>query len=122
MRIFSLAMATLLTAVGCSSAQSEGQPASALPNVNKLTDEEKSGWCYALYTSPVDPKTGKPVDATKPVGEWNHIKLVCNGPHIEHWMNGVKYCDYEIGSDDWNQRLAKSKFAKMPGFAKNKKG
>jgi len=67
----------------------------------------------------VDPKTGKPVDATKPVGQWNHVKLVCDGPHIEHWMNGVKYCQYEIGSEDWNRRVAQSKFATWPGFTKN---
>ena len=37
-------------------------------------------------------------------------------------MNGVKYCEYEIGSDDFNQRVAKSKFATMPKFAKNANG
>ena len=25
-------------------------------------------------------------------------------------MNGVKYCEYVKGSDDWNQRVDKSKF------------
>jgi hypothetical protein len=93
-----------------------------LDNTDPHGDSQRSAWCYGLYQSPMDPKTGKPVDATKPVGEWNHIRLVCSGPHIEHWMNGVKYCEYEIGSDDWNQRVAKSKFGKMPGFAKNTKG
>jgi hypothetical protein len=90
-----------------------------LDNTDPKGDSQKSGWAYALYQPPQDPKTGKPVDATRPVGEWNHIKLVCNGPHVEHWMNGVKYCEYEIGSDDWNRRVAKSKFAKWPKFAKN---
>ena len=37
-------------------------------------------------------------------------------------MNGVKYFDYEIGSEEWNEKLAKSKFAKMEGFAKAGKG
>lgn len=93
-----------------------------LDNTNPHGDAQKSGWAYALYQPPVDPKTGKPLDATKPVGEWNHIKLVCNGQHVEHWMNGVKYCEFDIGSKDWNERLAKSKFASMPKFAKNKAG
>jgi hypothetical protein len=70
----------------------------------------------------LDPKTGKPVDATKPLGQWNHVKLVCDGPHVEHWMNGVKYCEYEIGSGDWLQRVAKSKFAKWPKFATHTTG
>jgi hypothetical protein len=89
-----------------------------LDNTDPKGDAQKAGWAYAMYQPPTDPKTGKPLDATKPVGHWNHVKLVCNGPHIEHWMNGVKYCEYEIGSDDWNQRLAKAKFAKWPHFAK----
>lgn len=91
-------------------------------NTDPSGDPQRSGWLYALYQSPPDPKTGKPVDATKPVGEWNRIRLVCNGPHVEQWLNGVKYTDYEIGSADWNQRLAASKFAKMEGFGKNTRG
>ena len=93
-----------------------------LDNTDPNGDPQRCGWCYGLYQSPQDPKTGKPVDSTKPVGEWNHIRLVCNGPHIEHWVNGVKYCEYEIGSSDWNQRVSASKFGKMDGFAKNTKG
>ena len=93
-----------------------------LDNTDPKGDSQKSGWAYGLYQPPTDPKTGKPIDATKPIGQWNHIKLVCNGPHIEHWMNGVKYCEYEIGGEDWNQRVAKSKFAKWPGFATYAKG
>jgi hypothetical protein len=99
-----------------------GPEVQILDNTDPRGDPQKSGWCYALYKPPIDPKTEKPLDATKPVGEWNHIKLVCNGPHVEHWMNGVKYCEYDIGSDDWNERVAKSKFGKMPKFAKNTKG
>jgi hypothetical protein len=93
-----------------------------LDNTDPHGDPQKSGWCYALYKSPVDPNTDKPLDATKPVGEWNHIRLLCIGPYVEHWMNGVKYCEYEIGSDDWNQRVARSKFGRMPKFAKNTTG
>jgi hypothetical protein len=93
-----------------------------LDNTDPKGDSQKSGWAYALYQPPLDPATGKPLDATKPVGQWNHVKLVCDGPHVEHWMNGSKYCEYEIGSDDFNQRVAKSKFASWPKFAKYKIG
>jgi hypothetical protein len=89
-----------------------------LDNADPKGDSQKSGWAYALYQPPPDPRTGKPIDATRPAGQWNHVRLVCDGPHIEHWMNGVKYCEYEIGSDDFNERVAKSKFAKWPKFAK----
>lgn len=89
-----------------------------LDNTDAKGDAQKAGWAYALYQPPADPKTGRPIDATRPVGQWNHVRLVCNGPHVEHWMNGVKYCTYEIGSDDWNRRVAASKFSKWPKFAK----
>ncbi len=93
-----------------------------LDNTDPGGDSQKSGWAYALYKPADDPKTGKPLDTTKAVGEWNRLRIVCNGPKVEHWMNGVKYVEYEIGSADWNERLAASKFAKMEGFAKNPKG
>jgi hypothetical protein len=32
-------------------------------------------------------------DATLPVGEFNHGRIVVKGDHIEHWLNGVKVVD-----------------------------
>ena len=93
-----------------------------LDNTDPHGDSEKSGWAYALYKPADDPKTGKPLDATRPIGHWNHVKIVYDGPHVEHWMNGVKYCEFEIGSDDFKQRVKQSKFGSMPKFAKNKAG
>lgn len=61
-------------------------------------------------------------DVTRPVKEWNHVRLVANGPHVEHWLNGEKMCEYEIGSADWKERIAKSKFKNMKDFATATKG
>jgi hypothetical protein len=61
-------------------------------------------------------------DVTKPVGEWNDARLVVNGNHVEHWMNGVKLLEYEIGSPDWEARVKASKFATMPGYGRMKRG
>lgn len=55
----------------------------------------------------------------KPVGEWNKARIVANGNHLEHWLNGVKIIDTKIGSDDWKARFAKSKYKKIPAFAEN---
>jgi hypothetical protein len=93
-----------------------------LDNTDPHGDSEKAGWAYALYKPAVDPKTGKPLDATNPIGHWNHVKIVYDGPHVEHWMNGVKYCEFEIGNADFQQHVKKSKFNSMPRFAKNKSG
>jgi hypothetical protein len=61
-------------------------------------------------------------DVTKPVGEWNEVRLIVRGAHVEHWMNGVKLLEYELWSDDWNKRVQASKFAKMPGYGRAKRG
>ena len=82
-------------------------------------DPQKAGWMYALYPASVD--------TTKPAGEWNRFILKCQktpaGTYkCEHQMNGTKYVEYEIGSDDWNQKVAQSKFKAWSGFAKATKG
>ncbi len=84
----------------------------------KAADPVRCGWLYALYQPPVDEKTGKVLDATKPAGEWNHVRLVVTPEKCVHEINGVKYFEYVIGSPDFNERVAKSQFGKMPLFAK----
>jgi hypothetical protein len=88
----------------------------------KASDPVRCGWLYALYQPPIDPATGKTLDATKPAGEWNHIRLLISPEKCVHEINGVKYFEYVLGSQDFKDRVAKSKFSKMPGFAKYDKG
>jgi hypothetical protein len=88
----------------------------------KAKDPQRCGWLYALYEPPTDPGTGKPLDATKPAGEWNHVRLVISPEKCEHVINGVKYFEYVLGSDEFKARVAKSKFASMPLFAKVPRG
>ena len=85
-------------------------------------DPQKSGWLYGLYQPAEDPKTGKPLDATKPAGEWNRLRLVIDGPKGSIEMNGVKYVTFEMWGDEWNRRVADSKFVKWPKFGKAKTG
>jgi len=73
-----------------------------------------AGSCYDLYA---------PAKAvTRPAGEWNQAKVVADGEHVEHWLNGEKLLEYELDSDDWNNRVANSKFRKLARFAKAMKG
>jgi hypothetical protein len=90
----------------------------------KGTDPQRCGWLYQLYKPANDPKTNKPLDATKPVGEWNHIRVVIAPPPAmsEVDINGVKYYDFVYNSDDFKDRIAKSKFKTMPNFAKSDNG
>ena len=46
----------------------------------------------------------------KPVGEFNKSKIVAKGNHLEHWLNGKKVLEIEIGSDQWNKRKKRTKF------------
>lgn len=73
-----------------------------------------AGSLYALYS----PST----DAAKPAGAWNKARIVVDGTKIEHWLNGEKIVEADMASDDWKERIAKSKFANWKRFAKNKKG
>jgi hypothetical protein len=97
-------------------------PEFQLEDNKEAHDPIRCGWLYALYQPPIDPATGKTLDATKPVGEWNHVRLLLSPEKCEHIINGVKYFEYVLGSDDFNDRVAKSKFATMPGFAKSPTG
>lgn len=67
-----------------------------------------AGACYGLYAPAKD--------VSRPRGEWNAVRVVARGAHIEHWLNGVKLLEYELGSDDWNARVAASKFKEMAHF------
>ncbi len=88
----------------------------------KATDPQRCGWLYALYQPAIDPKSGKPLDATKPAGQWNRIRIIISPEKCVHEVNGVKYVEYVLGSEDFKARVAKSKFGKMPLFAKSGTG
>jgi glucose/arabinose dehydrogenase len=85
-------------------------------------DPQKAGWLYQLYQPSIDSKTAKPIDATKSVGQWNHVNLIIAKDKCELNMNGIRYWTCKLGSPDWNERLAKSKFAKLEMFAKAGQG
>jgi Domain of Unknown Function (DUF1080) len=69
---------------------------------------------YGLY--------GPPVGVVKQFGEWNTTRLVVNGAHVEHWLNGQKVVEYELWSADWAAKVAASKFAMYPNYGLAKKG
>ena len=58
----------------------------------------------------------------KPVGEYNQSRLIVNNNHVEHWLNGSKVVEYEIGSTDLMERINKSKYKSNPKFAKSTDG
>jgi len=73
-----------------------------------------AGAAYDLYPSPAG--------IVKPANEWNAVRLVVNGNHVEQWLNGVKVVEYEFGSPDFQAKVKDSKFAPHPNFGRNSEG
>lgn len=67
----------------------------------------------ASFYEVLPPAANKPL---KPVGEWNHSKIVVRGKTVEHWLNGKNVLTYELGSDAVKAGIAKSKFKNDAGF------
>lgn len=80
----------------------------------KLEDWQKTAADYAMYNT-----TSRPV---KPVGEFNETRIVVNGAHREHWLNGVKVVEFEAWSDDWNKRKNEGKWKDTPSYGMEKSG
>jgi len=69
---------------------------------------------YGLYAAPAG--------VVKPFGEWNTTRILVNGTHVEHWLNGRQVVVYELGSPDWKAKVAASKFAAYPDYGLAKRG
>jgi Domain of Unknown Function (DUF1080) len=54
----------------------------------------------------------------KPIGEWNESRVVVNGNHVEHWLNGAKVVEYTLESPEIKAAIAKSKFKEIDDFDK----
>ena len=85
--------------------------ANAPDGKNRLTSAASS---YGLYAAPAG--------IVKPHGEWNSTRIVVDGVHVEHWLNGRKVVEYELSSPDWKAKVAASKFANYPNFGLAKEG
>lgn len=40
-------------------------------------------------------------DATRPVGEWNSARVICQGTVIEHWLNGERVLSFDSADPKW---------------------
>ncbi len=73
-----------------------------------------AGALYGLYPAPAG--------VVRPAGEWNAVRIVARGGHVEHWLNGVKVVECEIGSSEWEARVASGKFREWPRFGRAASG
>ena len=69
---------------------------------NHQHDIAATASCYLLY---VPNKVH-----LRPAGQWNRIRIIVKGKHVEHWLNGLKVLSYERGSTDFIKRKSETKF------------
>jgi Domain of Unknown Function (DUF1080) len=80
--------------------------------ISKLT--HRTGALYDM----IAPTTAE----LRPADQFNESRIVNEGQHVEHWLNGRKVVEYEFGSEALKQALAKSKFSGEPRFAVKSSG
>jgi hypothetical protein len=73
-----------------------------------------AGANYGLYPAPEG--------VARPAGEWNEVRIRVDGSHVTYWLNGERIVDYELGSPDWEARVAASKFGEWPDFGRAPEG
>jgi Domain of Unknown Function (DUF1080) len=75
----------------------------------KLEEWQKAAGNYAMHA----PNAQKQL---KPVGEWNSTRIVVNGKHVEHWLNGAKVLEFERWNDDWQKLRDSGKWTAAPDY------
>jgi hypothetical protein len=75
---------------------------------NKLASH-RSGALYDVV-APID---AKPLH---PAGEWNRSAILLRGNHGEHWLNGVRILQYDLGTASFDSAFAASKYMKYPAW------
>ena len=69
---------------------------------------------FALYAPPAG--------IVRPFDQWNTSRIVVDGAHVEHWLNGKKVVTYELWSPDWKAKVAASKFGAYPNYGLARRG
>ena len=66
----------------------------------KVDKNRQAGAAYYMYPPSKD--------ATKPVGEWNQLRIIVENNHVEHWLNNEKVVEYTILSEDWLKQIGRA--------------
>jgi len=73
-------------------------------------DSRRTGSFYDVIAAPAA--------KSRPAGELNQSRVLVQGKHVEHWLNGAKILEYELDSEPLRTAIANSKFKKVEGFDK----
>ena len=80
----------------------------------KLEDWQMAGANYAMH-----PASNVKL---KPIGEFNSTRIIVNGSHVEHWLNGIKVLEFEQWTDDWKNKVNSCKWKDFSAYGIAKKG
>jgi hypothetical protein len=93
------------------------------PNNSEGTNDGGRRSAASLYSVFMPDKEKKQLN---PHGEVNTGRIVVLDKHVEHWLNGKKVLQYDVGSDAWNKAISTSKYSrddvKAEGFGENPSG
>lgn len=78
----------------------------------KVRPSTSTGALYSLY-EPVGAQANE---------KWNIGRIVARGPVLEHWLNGKLVMVADTRSEDFRQRMGKSKFPAWPEYGAHKEG
>jgi hypothetical protein len=76
--------------------------------------ETSCGALYGLYPA------GSTLSC--PPGLFNIARVSARGSRVEHWLNGARVLACDLASEDFVQRVARSKFRAFPQFARAAEG
>jgi hypothetical protein len=79
-----------------------------------LADWQRTGANYGMHP-PGDSKI-------KPAGEWNSSRIVVEGNHVEHWLNGLKVVEYVRWDESWYKSVEEGKWKDYPDYARSARG
>jgi hypothetical protein len=75
---------------------------------NKLANH-RAGALYDVFP----PNEAKRIN---PAGQWNRSAIIFRGNHGEHWLNGVKVVEFDLGTAAFDSAFAKSKYKSYPAW------
>lgn len=98
---------------------------SALGFEYQLLDDEDSTYAgnlkYSHFTGSLYDMIPAQDAKTKPVGEFNSSRIIIDGNHVEHWLNGKKVVEYDFDSNRLDSLYLISKYSDFPHFHEKRK-
>lgn len=102
---------------------SEGADAGIFLRVGDQGDEPShTGMGYDLSHGSDDTLTpglvGGAERILRPVGEFNHVRIVAHDRIVEHWLNGIKIMTLNMSTTQWADAVSSSKFKDYPNYSR----